>query len=411
MVEGDGLRVTDTEGRTYIDALSGLWCASLGFSNEALIRAAERQLRKLPYYHSFLERGTETTVRLAERLTALAPAALTKVFFGCSGSEAVETACKFAWYYHHALGRPGKRRIIARRGAYHGSGIVSASLTAMHYCHEAFGLPDPLVIRTARPHYFADANPGESEVEFSKRLATDLDRLICEAGADTIAAFIGEPVIGSGGVIPPPEGYWNEVQEILARHEVLLIADEIITGFGRTGRWFACERYGIEPDMMTVAKQLSGAYFPVSGTLVSEPVYQTIADHSHELGVLGHGFTYGGHPVGAAVALEAMDQYEELDIERRVPALARHLEGRLAELRASPKVVDVRQAGLMAGVELKPNRHGKSRAKAAAQHCERNGVLFRVVDETIAMSPPLIVEPADIDVITASLCHAIDEVG
>ena len=411
MVEGDGLRVRDTEGKTYIDALSGPWCASLGFSNEGLIRAAERQLRTLPYYHSFLGRGVEPTVRLAERLAAFAPEKLTKVFFGCSGSEAVESACKFAWYYHHARGRPGKQRIIARRGAYHGSGILSAGLTSMSYCHTGFGLPGPLVVRAARPHYFADAKAGESEAAFSQRLAADPDRQIGEEGADTIAAFIGEPVIGSGGVIPPPEGYWDEVQAVLARHVVLLIADEIITGFGRTGARFACDRYGIEPDMMTVAKQLSSGYFPISATLLSEEVYQLIAEHSSELGVLGHGFTYGGHPVGAAVALEALNQYEELDIERRVPELARHLEMRLAELRPSPKVADVRQAGLMAGVELHLDFRGDSRAKEVAEHCERNGVLFRMIDETIAMSPPLIVEPSDIDDMVTALRRAIDEVN
>ena len=245
----------------------------------------------------------------------------------------------------------------------------------------------------------------------SRNVLRDLDRQIGEEGADTIAAFIGEPVIGSGGVIPPPEGYWDEVQAVLARHVVLLIADEIITGFGRTGARFACDRYGIEPDMMTVAKQLSSGYFPISATLLSEEVYQLIAEHSSELGVLGHGFTYGGHPVGAAVALEALNQYEELDIERRVPELARHLEMRLAELRPSPKVADVRQAGLMAGVELHLDFRGDSRAKEVAEHCERNGVLFRMIDETIAMSPPLIVEPSDIDDMVTALRRAIDEVN
>jgi 4-aminobutyrate--pyruvate transaminase len=411
MTEGKGAYVTDTNGKTYLDAVSGLWCASLGFDNEALIRAGEQQLRKLPYYHSFLGRGVDVTEELAQQLTALAPDPLSHVFFGCSGSEAVDTAVKFVWYYNNAKGRPRKKRIIAREGAYHGSGIMSATLTAMAYCHDGFDLPHAMVLRTRCPSFFDEAAPGESEIEFSKRLARELDALITREGADTIGAFIGEPVIGSGGIYPPPEGYWAEIKAVLAKHDILLIADEIITGFGRTGRRFASDLYDLEPDMMTVAKQLSGAYFPISGTLVSAEIHDTIADYSRELGVLGHGFTYGGHPVGAAIALEALRQYDELDTETRVAALSEQLAAGLAGLRRqSNRVADVRQVGLMVGMQLLAgDGEGPSPAAQVARHCEENGVLFRVINNTIAISPPLISGPEEIDAILNALSAALVE--
>lgn len=261
MRSGSGCHVTDTEGREYLDAVSGLWCASLGFSNERLIAAAAGQMGELPYYHSFMGRAAESTEMLAEKLASKLPGDLNHVFFGCSGSEAVDTAAKLVRFYWNAKGQPGKKHIIAREAGYHGSGILSASLTGMSYCHDGFDLPDPSVLRAGRPHYYQDAEPGESEIDFSKRRAAELEALIQAAGPETIGGFIGEPVIGSGGVIPPPEGYWAEIQAVLARHDILLIADEIITGFGRTGAWFASEKYDIKPDLMTMAKQLTGAYF------------------------------------------------------------------------------------------------------------------------------------------------------
>jgi len=412
MVSGQGCHVTDSDGDTYLDAVAGLWCASLGFSDARLVAAAHTQMQTLAYYHGFMGRTSEVTERLAERLVARLPAPLSRVFFGCTGSDAVDSAVKLARFYQNARGKPGKKRVIAREGGYHGSGIASASLTSMAYCHEGFDLPEATVLRTGRPHYLRDAEPGESERDFSRRRARELDELIVAAGPDTVAAFIGEPVIGSGGVILPPEGYWAEISVVLRRHDVLLIADEIITGFGRTGEWFGAETYAIEPDMMTMAKQLSGAHFPISALAIGTHVHEVVAARAHELGTFGHGYTYGGHPVGAAVALAALDVYEEMDLPRHVRWLGERLATGLAPIAALEGVDDLRRVGLIAGVELDA-RFGEPGAfgRAVGEEARRRGVLFRVIGDTLAISPPLIVTPAEIDRLCGALRDSIETVA
>ena len=408
MAQGDGIEVIDTKGKRYIDAASGLWCAGLGFSNQALADAATRQINTLPFYHSFMGRGTVPTLELARQVTELAPDPLSHVFFSCSGSEAVDLAVKLVWYFNNAKGRPNKKRIISRLSGYHGSGMMSAALTGMSYCHDGFDVDGPMVIRTGRPSFALDAEPGETEIAFSKRRARELDAQIQAEDPGTIGAFIGEPVIGSGGAIMPPDGYWQEIQNVLARHDILLIADEIICGFGRTGEWFASQTYGIRPDLMTIAKQLSGAYMPISGTLISDDVYQMVADHSHALGTFGHGVTYGGHPVAAAVALEAINQYKTMDICARVKGLAPHLARVLQSLAQLPEVARVRWVGLMGAVDLQPDptgdgHHGARVAKAA----QDEGLLYRVVGDTIALSPPMIISEDELNEIGARLKRAI----
>jgi len=408
MVEGNGINVIDADNKSYIDAASGLWCAALGFSNKRLAQAAHDQLTKLPYYHSFMGRGVEPTIKLAEKVIALAPAPLSHVFFSCSGSEAVDLAVKMAWFYNNARGRTQKKRIISRKSGYHGSGVLSASLTGMGYCHDGFDFPLPFVIQTDCPNYDLDALPGESQLTFSKRLAQQLEQQIVQQGSETIAAFIGEPIIGSGGAIIPPEGYWDEIQEVLSRHDILLIADEIITGFGRTGEWFGSDLYNLKPDMMTIAKQLSGAYMPISGTLISDDIYQTIASFSHEKGTFGHGVTYGGHPVAAAVALEALVIYEEMDVCHQVKTLGACLSKVLAPLAELEGVARVRSQGLIGAVDLIPDdnaagMHGQ-RVAAAAQE---QGLLYRVVGDTIALAPPLIITSEEIVEVGSRLRSAI----
>lgn len=406
MVSGDGCWAVDRSGRRYLDAVSGLWCVSLGFSNERLIRAAERQYRNLPYYHSFMGRTAEVTERLAESLTALLPDHMNRVFFGCSGSDAVETAAKLVRFYWNARGQPEKKKIIAREKAYHGSLNASAALTGMGYCHDGFDLPGPDVLRVGRPSFFHDAEPGESERDFAKRRARELEATILTVGPEKIGAFIGEPVVGSGGVIPPPDGYWQEVQEVLARHEVLLIADEVITGFGRAGAWFACEKYGLKPDLLTMAKQLSSAYFPISAVGISDRVAAAIDPHAHELGTLGHGLTYGGHPVGCAVALETLAIYQEMDLPNAIGRLAEQLNSGLEKLRAVPAVADVRYSGFMAGVEL----HADLAATDVSAEAERRGLLIRVIDNILAISPPYVISEQEIDLILEVLGQSIDAV-
>lgn len=406
MVSGEGCWVVDRSGRRYLDAVSGLWCVSLGFSNERLIRAAERQYRNLPYYHSFMGRTAEATERLAEALTSVLPAHINRVFFGCSGSDAVETAAKLVRFYWNARGAPEKKKIIARDKAYHGSLSASAALTGMDYCHDGFDLPGPDVLRIGRPSFFHDAEPGESEQDFAKRRARELEDTILAAGADKIGAFIGEPVVGSGGVFPPPDGYWQAVQEVLKRHDILLIADEIITGFGRTGAWFASDKYGLTPDLMTTAKQLSSAYFPISAVGISDRVAAVIDPHAHDLGTLGHGLTYGGHPVGCAVALETLAIYQEMDLPATIGRLAERLSGGLEALRDHPAIVDIRYSGFMAGVELAV----RVKASEASAEVERQGVLLRVIDNTLAISPPYVISDQEIDLVLSVLRESIDAV-
>lgn len=411
IVRGEGISVTDDQGQTYVDAVSALWCSSLGFAPERLTRAMAKQMETLAYYHSFMGRTPAVADELARRLAAKLPGRLSHVFFGTSGSEAVETAAKFVRFYQNARGKPDKKRIIARQGAYHGSGQMSAALTGLGYCHDGFDVPLEAVLRTGRPHYLRDAEPGESEIAFSKRRARELDALIRRESADTIGAFIGEPAMGSGGVILPPEGYWAEIQNVLARHDILLVADEIICGFGRTGEWFACETYGIEPDMMTLAKQMTAAVFPMSAVAMTGNLRDTIARLAHEKEILGHGVTYGGHPVGAAVALECLDIYEEMDLPAQVKRLGGRIAARLRELQGRPGVVDVRCQGMLAAVEFETEgAQGKGLARRVGLEAERRGVFFRIIDDVLAIAPPYICTEAEIDEIMDVMAFSISSV-
>lgn len=407
IVSGDGIRVTDAGGKSYVDAVSALWCSPLGFNHPRLTAAAEKQMRRLNYYHSFMGRTPDLTEHLAERLVARLPAPLSHVFFGTSGSEAVETAVKLVRFYQNAVGKPDKMRIISRMGGYHGSGQMSAALTSMTYCHDGFGLPMQDVLRAGRPHYLRDAAPGESEVAFSKRLARELDTLIADADPGTVGGFIGEPVMGSGGVILPPDGYWDEIQNVLAKHDVLLVADEIITGFGRTGEWFACETCGIQPDIMTMAKQLTASAFPMSAVALSGPVHEAIARQAHAFGTFGHGVTYGGHPVGAAVAMACLDIYEEMDLPRRVSQLGAQIGTHLTQLEAMPCVAQVRRQGMLAAVEFADDA-GEDFAAGTLDHARARGVFFRTIGNVLAIAPPYICTNADIDHIMDVLRASIE---
>ncbi|MFY0312160.1 aminotransferase class III-fold pyridoxal phosphate-dependent enzyme [Leisingera sp. D0M16] len=404
-VRGEGIRVTDADGKSCIDAVSALWCSSLGFTPERLTQALTRQMSQLAYYHSFMGRTPAVADELAARLVARLPG-MARVFFGTSGSEAVETAAKFARFYWNAKGRTDKKRIIAREGAYHGSGQMSAALTGLAYCHDGFDLPLDAVLRTGRPHYLQDAEPGESEIAFSRRRARELDALIRAADPGTIGAFIGEPAMGAGGVILPPEGYWSEIQEVLARHDILLIADEIICGFGRTGEWFGCETYGIRPDMMTLAKQLTASVFPMSAVAMTGEVYETIRSLGHEYGTFGHGVTYGGHPAGAAVALECLDIYEEMDLPAHTQRLGARIAAGLERLRGAPSVRDVRCQGMLAAVEMDT----EGLARAAGQEAERRGVFFRIIGPVLAIAPPYICTGEEIGEIMAVMQAAVQSV-
>lgn len=408
MAKANGIRVTDVDGHEFIDAVSALWCCPLGLTNHRLADRAAAQMTSLGYYHSFLGRTHTPSEDLAARLVQKLPAGLNHVLFGTAGSEAVDTAAKIVSYYQNARGKTDKKRIIAREAAYHGSGSMSAALTAMSATHDGFDVPDERVLRTGRPHYLLDALPGESEVAFSKRRAAELDALIRAHGADTIGAFIGEPAIGSGGVYLPPDGYWAEVQNVLARHDILLIADEIITGFGRTGEWFACETYGIEPDMMTMAKQLTGGLFPLSAVAMTDEVRDTVARQAQELEVFGHGVTYGGHPVGAAIAMECLDIYEEMGLPQHVKRLGQIMSTRLEAIRQFPGVLDVRCEGMLAGVEFDTTTPGGADlCRRVSDAAQARGVFFRVISDVLAIAPPYICTDAEIDQIMDVMADSI----
>ncbi|MCC6170888.1 MAG: aminotransferase class III-fold pyridoxal phosphate-dependent enzyme, partial [Gammaproteobacteria bacterium] len=396
---GEGIYVYDDEGNRYIEGLAGLWCASLGFSEKRLVEAARRQLEALPFYHNFAHKAVEPSIELAEYLIQRAPAPMSKVFFCNSGSEANDTQVKLVWYYNNIVGRPQKKKIIARRGAYHGITVAAGSLTGLQYAHNAFDLPIKNILHTDCPHHYHYALEGESEEAFARRLAGNLEALIEAEGPDTVAAFIAEPFLGAGGVIEPPKGYFEAITPILARHDILLLVDEVISGFYRTGNMFGSETYGLKPDMMSMAKQLSAAYQPIGAVMVSEKIYQALVEGSRRFGNFGTGFTYSGHPVPAAVALETQKIYDDLRIGEHVKAVSGRFQRRLREFADHPLVGEVRGLGLIGAVELVADKSAhrnfpverKVGPRVYGLAAEQGLIVRALVNDTIAFCPPLII--------------------
>ncbi len=417
ITRGEGIYVWDDEGNRYIEGLAGLWCTSLGFSEKRLVEAATRQLEVLPYSHLFAHRSTQPVIELAEALIKIAPEPMAKAFFVNSGSEAVDTAIKLVWYYNNALGRRDKKKIIARRRAYHGVTVAAASLTGLAMVHDDFDLPRPGFLHTDTPCYYRYAEPGESEEAFATRLADNLDALIRAEGPDTVGAFIAEPVMGAGGVMPPPATYFEKVQAVLERYDVLMIADEVICGFGRTANMWGSQTYGIRPHIVTCAKQLSSAYLPIGAVMISDRVYQALLDESRKLGIFGTGYTYGGHPVSAAVALETLRIYEERDTLGHVRAVSPRFQERLRMLGEHPLVGDARGVGLIGAVELVADKDTKEQypaergaAKLAFAKALGRGLILRPLPlDAVAICPPLIVTDAEVDDIFDRLERALDD--
>jgi len=414
---GEGVHVIDLEGKRYIEGLAGLWCTALGYSEERLIKAAADQMRKMPFYHTFASRSTNPMIDLAEKLLSMLPVKMSKVFFANSGSEANDTIVKLVWYYNNAVGRPQKKKIIARLKGYHGVTVAAGSLTGLPYAQKGFDLPIANILHTDCPHHYRFAKPGESEEDFATRMADNLDALIQREGPDTVAAFIAEPVMGAGGVIVPPRTYFEKVQKVLAKHDVMLIADEVICGFGRTGNMFGTETFGLKPDFMTFAKQLSSSYLPISAVAVSERVYQQVKKLSGELGVFGTGYTYSGHPVCAAVALETLKIYEERDTVGHVRKVSKRFQARLKGLGSHPLVGEARGVGLIGALELVADK-GTSRgfdaarkvAAFAAERAAEHGLLIRpLVGDALAFCPPLIITEAEVDQMFDATTRALDD--
>lgn len=411
---GGGVYVTDENGKTYIEGMSGLWCASLGFSERRLVDAAARQMAELPYNQTFLGRSHGTTIDLAERLLSLSPVPMSRILFASSGSEANDTAVKLVWYYNNAEGRPERRKIIGRRNGYHGTTVATTSLSGIPDLHRGFNLPIAGVLHADCPHHYRFARPGETEEEFADRLAANLEKLILDEGPETVAAFIAEPVMGVGGVIVPPETYFEKVQAVLHEYGVLFIVDEVICGFGRTGNMFGSETFGLRPDLMCCAKALSSAYLPISATFVSEPIYRAMVAESEKIGVFGHGYTHSGHPVAAAVALETLDIYEERDVVGHVRAVAPRFQKVFQALADRPLVGEVRGVGLMAGIELVADKPGKRPfdpvLKVGAYLTARAreyGLIVRALGDTVVCAPPLVVTEDEIDELGARFHRAL----
>ncbi len=402
---GKGIRVYDEHGKDYIEAMAGLWCTALGWGEEALIEAAAEQMGKLAYAHIFAGRSHEPAIALAEKLKDVVPFPVGKVFFANSGSEANDTQIKLTWYVANAMGKPKAKKIISRTKAYHGVTIASASLTGLPANHRSFDLPLDFVRFADCPHYYRNAEPGESETDFSRRMARNLAELIEKEGPETIGAMIAEPVQGAGGVILPPKGYFDEICKVLDRYGIPLIDDEVITGFGRTGNWFGCGTYGFEPSSMTIAKALSSAYLPISAVLLSPEMCEVIESESGKIGTFGHGFTYSGHPVAAAVALKTIEIYQERDIVGHVRDVAPRFLARLAKLGEHPLVGEAKGVGLLGGVEIVADKKTKanfdpSKAVAAniARFAEEEGLITRpLLGDRIALCPPLVIDEAEID--------------
>jgi 4-aminobutyrate--pyruvate transaminase len=411
-----GIHVYDDQGKEYIEGLAGLWSVAVGFGEERLATVAAEQMRKLPYYHSFSHKSHPAVIDLAERLVKMAPNGLAKVFFTNSGSEANDTVVKLVWYYNNARGRPAKKKIISRLRAYHGTTIASASLTGLPWNHRDFDLPIANVLHVSCPHHWRFGLPGESEEDFASRLAQELDDTIVREGPETVAAFIGEPLMGAGGVIVPPRTYWEKIQEVLRKHDVLLIADEVINGFGRTGRMFGCETFGIAPDMLVLSKQITSSYMPLAALLISDEIYQVVADNTEKIGTFGHGFTTSGHPVAVAVALENLKIIEERGLVARAAELSPHFLDELDRFASHPLVGETRGAGLIGAVELVAEKASKAPFEVPgrvglflSERCQDHGLIVRAIGDIIAFCPPLMIDRHQVSEMFARFARALED--
>ena len=414
---GEGVYVYDDSGTRYLEGMAGLWCASLGFSEGRLAEVAYEQMKTLPYYHTFNGRSHPTSIDLAEKLIEIAPVKMSKVLFQCSGSEANDTAIKLVWYYHNAIGKPKKKKIIGRVKGYHGTTAASVSLSGQALMHADFDLPLDRFLHTDYPHFYKLAEAGESEEAFATRMAERLEELILAEGPDTCAAFFAEPVQGAGGVIVPPPTYFEKIQAVLRKYDMLFVADEVICGFGRTGNRWGSETFNLKPDMLTCAKALSASYMPISALMISEAIYEAMLAESEKVGIFGHGYTYSGHPVTSAVALETLKIYEERDILGHVRRIAPYFQSKIGAFSDHPLVGDVNAVGLLAGLEIVKDKDtresfdpGVRIGDRIQQAALRHGLIARALGDRLALCPPLIIKEAEVDEIARAVGSALDDV-
>lgn len=417
---GEGVYITDRNGRKSLDAFAGLYCVNIGYGRTEVADAISEQAHKLAFYHAYVGHGTEASIRLAAKVIDLAPDHMSRIYFGLSGSDANETNIKFVWYMNNILGRPEKKKIISRDRGYHGSGLMTGSLTGLPLFHKAFDLPFDRVLHTQCPHFWKYAEPGMTEQEFTNDCAAKLEAMILREGPDTVAAFIGEPFMGTGGLIPPPEGYWPAIQKVLDKYDVMLIADEVVTGFGRLGTWFGSEHYGMKPDIITIAKGLTSAYAPLSGSILSERVCEILDQGSEDLGPIGHGWTYSAHPIGAAAGLANLRLIESEDMIGNVRSTGAYFQDSMrAAFAGHPMVGEVRGEGLLAAIEFVADKDIRTffdpalkvGAKMSAAALE-NGVIARAMPhgDILGFAPPLCITKEEVDEIIAAVSKALDTV-
>ncbi len=418
---GKGIFVYDENGTPFLEGAAGMWCTAFGFGDEELIQAAVEQLHRLPYYHTLAYKSVNPAIDLSERLSEIVPIDEAKVHFALSGSEANDFLIKFTRYYNNALGREKKKKIISRVNGFHGATIGAASLTGIPVSHEAFDLPIPGIVHVSEPNWLHNSQPGESKTEYASRLAHELEDIILREGPDTIAGFIAEPITGAGGVIIPPDTYYEKIQKVLDSYDIMFFADEVICGFGRTGNMWGCETMGIRPNTMTLAKALTSAYQPLSALVIDKEFYSGIEMGCNKIGYFGHGTTYGGHPVACAVALKVIELFEQRNMLSHIAQVSKHFKSKIMEFKDHPLVGDVRCKGLLGAIELaEDKKRGKffspdgliaKRVKDRAE--ERYKLIFRQAPcgDTCAFSPPLIINEEEITEMFKRFRKALDEVS
>ncbi|WP_110643310.1 aminotransferase [Salinicola sp. CPA57] len=417
---GKGISIVDRDGREMIDAFAGLYCVNIGYGRTEIAEAIYAQAKELAYYHTYVGHSNEPLIALSERIAKLAGNGLNKVYYGLSGSDANETQIKLVRYYHNVTGRPQKKKIISRQRGYHGSSIAAGSLTGLPAFHQHFDLPIDGVLHTEAPYYYRRPRGEMSEREFSAYCAEQLEAMIQREGPETVGAFIGEPVLGTGGIIPPPAGYWDAIQAVLKRHDILLIADEVVSGFGRLGSDFGFQHYGIKPDLVTIAKGLTSAYQPLSGVIVGERVWKALEDGTGEYGPIGHGWTYSGHPLGAAAAMANLDIIERENLVGNAAETGAYFNAQLKKTFGEhPLVGDVRGEGLMAALEFAPEKGEytpfdpslKVGARVAAAALEENLIARAMPNgDILGFAPPLVIDRGQVDEVIARAKRAVDKV-
>ena len=417
---GSGVYIEDFDGNRLLDAFAGLYCVNVGYGQSAISDAIAEQAKKLAYYHAYVGHGTEASITLAKMILDRAPDHMSKVYFGLSGSDANETNIKLVWYYNNILGRPEKKKIISRWRGYHGSGLMTGSLTGLELFHKKFDLPLAQVVHTEAPYYFRRDDLSMSETDFVSHCVAELEALIAREGADTIAAFIGEPALGTGGLVPPPEGYWPAIQAVLDKHDILLIADEVVTGFGRLGSMFGSDHYGIKPDIITIAKGLTSAYAPLSGSIISDRMWQVFEKGCDENGPIGHGWTYSAHPIGAAAGVANLGLVDELGLVGNAAKTGAYFKKAMRDaIGDHANVGDIRGEGLLCAVEFVADKQSRTYLDPAsktgpqlAAALLKQGVIARAMPQgdIIGFAPPLILTEKEADIIVDAAVKAVSEV-